>query len=261
MLTNPRKSYGHRTWCRRARALLLWVPRSGNAVPPASTAVQCTHTCTDPVGLRSVTLGSDATRAKGSHSLHALYSSLLTDDSCTVHTSRPGETLAALVCMQSKPELRYVESFVEVCDILDGHARACLAMCTASICSSHLATVSINMLLQQATLLEKPTDVNAFARKELLHKARAQASPHRERQVHMLIHVVLIVLPAFSGPSGQGCRLPRPASGKTTRFSDFQRTGLSPWGARRVISECHFAVQLNNFIPVALSYSVAAFLT
>jgi hypothetical protein len=102
---------------------------------------------------------------------------------------------------------------VEVCAILDGHARACLAMCTASICSSHLATVSINMLLQQATLLEKPTDVNAFARKELLHKARAQASPHRERQVHMLIHVVLIVLPAFSGPSGQGCRLPRQASG------------------------------------------------
>ena len=31
-------------------------------------------------------------------------------------------------------------------------------------------------------------------------------------------------------------------------------------GAARVISDCHFAVQLNHFIPGFLSYSVAVFL-
>ena len=31
-------------------------------------------------------------------------------------------------------------------------------------------------------------------------------------------------------------------------------------GALRVISDCHFSVQLNHFIPVFLSYSVAVFL-
>ena len=30
-------------------------------------------------------------------------------------------------------------------------------------------------------------------------------------------------------------------------------------GAPRVISDCHFSVQLNHFIPVFLSYSVAVF--
>ena len=99
-------------------------------------------------------------------------------------------------------------------------------------------------------------------RTRVLHKTRAQVSPHRAPAKRICQSALCSsrCLP-FPGPSGQGCRLPRPASGKTTRFSDFQRTGLSPWGARRVISECHFAVQLNNFIPVALSYSVAAFLT
>jgi hypothetical protein len=31
-------------------------------------------------------------------------------------------------------------------------------------------------------------------------------------------------------------------------------------GLRRVIFDCHFAVQLGHFIPVLLSYSVAVFL-
>jgi hypothetical protein len=31
-------------------------------------------------------------------------------------------------------------------------------------------------------------------------------------------------------------------------------------GAVRVISDCHFSVRLNHFIPVFLSYSVAVFL-
>jgi hypothetical protein len=31
------------------------------------------------------------------------------------------------------------------------------------------------------------------------------------------------------------------------------------WVCVRVISDCHFAVQLNHFIPVLLSYSVAIF--
>jgi hypothetical protein len=35
---------------------------------------------------------------------------------------------------------------------------------------------------------------------------------------------------------------------------------LDKHGARRVISDCHFAVQLNHFIPGFLSYSVAGFL-
>jgi hypothetical protein len=34
-----------------------------------------------------------------------------------------------------------------------------------------------------------------------------------------------------------------------------------PAAAARVISDCHFAVPLNHFIPVFLSYSVAVFLT
>jgi hypothetical protein len=35
---------------------------------------------------------------------------------------------------------------------------------------------------------------------------------------------------------------------------------LVPGVAGRVISDCHFAVQLKHFIPVFLSYSVAVFL-
>jgi hypothetical protein len=35
----------------------------------------------------------------------------------------------------------------------------------------------------------------------------------------------------------------------------------STWhGDRRAISDCHFSVQFNHFIPVLLSYSVAVFL-
>jgi hypothetical protein len=34
----------------------------------------------------------------------------------------------------------------------------------------------------------------------------------------------------------------------------------SAWSATRVISDCHFAVQLNHFIPGFLSYPVAVFL-
>jgi hypothetical protein len=36
--------------------------------------------------------------------------------------------------------------------------------------------------------------------------------------------------------------------------------GVMPGGDVRVISDCHFSVQLNHFIPVFLSYSVAGFL-
>jgi hypothetical protein len=37
------------------------------------------------------------------------------------------------------------------------------------------------------------------------------------------------------------------------------RQSLEVGDAPRVISDCHFSVQLNNFIPVFLSYSVAFF--
>ena len=35
---------------------------------------------------------------------------------------------------------------------------------------------------------------------------------------------------------------------------------LAGGGEARVISDCHFSVQLNHFIPVFVSYSVAVFL-
>jgi hypothetical protein len=43
-------------------------------------------------------------------------------------------------------------------------------------------------------------------------------------------------------------------------YRDWSHGAGDGGGGGRVISDCHFALQLNHFIPVLLSYSVAVLL-
>jgi hypothetical protein len=82
--------------------------------------------------------------------------------------------------------------------------------------------------------------LNVFHRKSVLYGAFVWA--HRVRNDRKRR------FPARAG-SGQGAGLGAALPG-----------GRGGRGEDRVISGCHFAVQLNHFIPVCLSYSVAFFL-